>query len=443
MKFKATTWILLAALAAVAAYFFLIDERGQRAAEQARRESRKLFPYTSADVERFVLINPQGDRIEVERGDSGWKITAPVEAPGDQPAIGSFIDQVVPGRRGIELADAPNLADYGLQKPFATLIIYHRGAAAPDTLFVGDKTPTSSNSYVRLGSSTSIFISSELTHNVMNRNLFHLRDKNFLPPGGGSISALAIRSGRQTLRLKKEGAYWWLETPHVRADRVKIESYLSRLTDAVIHEFVGENTRELGRYGLKNPAEELTLNRGSETMTISFGKKEDNLVNVVRTGLDKVILIEGSFLEAFTWTRESLRAMNLAFFSQDSVKTISYETPDSSAVFKRTKTKWSTASGDTLSIKWFEVNALLRKLDSVKFERIITEPFPGDDPRLQPFLVRLTLENARGAVLDRITIAQGEKGIEIGASVSANALGALAPGTAGDLEAVFRRIVNR
>ncbi|HEY5132098.1 MAG TPA: DUF4340 domain-containing protein [Candidatus Krumholzibacteriaceae bacterium] len=443
MRIRATTWILLAALAAIVAYFFLVDQRAQQAKEREHRESMKLFPYARADVARFVLINPLGERVEVEHADSGWKVVSPVEAPGDRPAIESFLDQVVPGRTVIELPDVRNLADYGLDKPFATLIMFHKGAAAPDTLFVGDKTPTSSNTYVRVGSSKNVIISSMLTHNVMNRGLFHLRDKNFLPPGYESISAVAVRTGRETLRLKKEGAFWWFAERRVRADRAKIEAYLSRLTDAVVHTFVRENTKDLAPYGLKTPTQQIILTKDQETVAISFGKKEDDLVDVVRTGLDKVIQIEASFLDVFTWNAGNLRAMNLSFFTEDSVKTVRFETSDTSAVFKRTKTKWSTASGDTLAIKWFEVNGLLRKLDALKFDRILTEPLPPGEARLNPFLVRVTLEGAGGSVLDRITIAPAAAGAEIGSSTSANAVGSLPAGTDGELKTILKRIIAR
>jgi len=440
MRFKSATWIMLAALVAIAAYFFLVDEKDRKTREREYKSGRKLFSYTRAELERFVLINPKGERIEAARSGSDWKVVSPVEAPGDQPEIASFLDQVIPGRRGVELSGARNLADYGLEKPFATLILYRAGAAAPETLFVGDKTPTSSNSYVRLGSTGSVRISSELTHNVMNKGLFHLRDKNFLPPGSESIRAVAIRNGRKTLKLEKQGAYWWFTSRHVRADRARVESYLSRLTDAVIHRFVREDTEDLKPYGLKASAEEITLTNGPETVTILFGKKEDGLVNVVRTGLDKVIMLEASLLEPFEWNIDNLRAMNLAFFEEDSVKTVRYETPDTSVVFTKAGAAWNKAGAGAATMRSWEVSGLLHRLESATFTKTIGQPLPGEEKGPERYLVRVTLEDAGGAVLDRITIASPAKDTEIGASISAGGAGSLKQGTAEELEAIFKRI---
>ena len=297
MNFKATTWILIAALVAIVGYFFLVDEKNRAQSVTERKLSTKLFRYRPEDVERFILVNPKGERIEVARSGSGWKIASPVEAPGAGPEISSFIDQIVPGRKNSELENVQNFADYGLNKPFATLIIHRAGGAAPDTLLVGDETPAGSNCYLRLGSSRSVFLSSDVTRNVMNKGLFHLRDKNFLPEGYQSIDAMEISAGMKRIRLVKGKGYWWFTANHIRANQLAIESYLSRLTDAVIHEFVREDTKELAPYGLKSPAGELVLARGKETVTIAFGNKKDYLVNVVRTGLDKVVAIEAALLE--------------------------------------------------------------------------------------------------------------------------------------------------
>jgi hypothetical protein len=277
----------------------------------------------------------------------------------------------------------------------------------------------------------------------MNKSLFHLRDKNFMPPGSESISAVAIRNMRETLNLKKRGGYWWFASRNMRADRARVESYLSRLTDAVIHRFVREDTEDLAPYGLKTPAEQITLTKGSETLTVSFGKKEDYLVNVVRTGLDKVIMLEASLLEPFEWNTENLRAMNLAFFQEDSLRTIRYETPDTSVVFIRTGTAWSTTGAGAAAIRPWEVSGLMHRLESTTFTKIINESFSGEDTRLRRYLVRVTLEDGGGDVLDRITIASPAKDAEIGASISAGAVGSLKQGTAEELEAIFKRIGAR
>ncbi len=442
MRFKATTLLLLAALAAVAAYYFLIEERSRAGKERARLEGTKLFLYEKKDIERFALTNPQGERIEVERDGDLWRVVSPVEAPGDGPTIDAFIGQVVPGRRGRELAAAKDPAEYGLAEPFATLVIRRAGAERPDTLFVGDKTPTSHNSYVRIGAAGPVLVSSDITHNVMNKNLYHLRDKNFISIRSDSIEALAIESAGRTLRLRREGVHWWFDGRRVRADRTKVEPYTDAVAGAIIYGFVREDASELASYGLASPSKRLSLSTGGETIRVSFGETKDGKVHAVRDGLDKVILLDGKLLEAFDWTAENLRAKNLSFLPEDSVRVLRYETPDTSVVFRRAGTKWVTAEADSTALRSWEVNALLRKLGSTTFERIIAEPLPPGGARLASPRLTVTLENAAGAAVERVTIA-GSGGAERGASTTADCIGALPAGTAGALHEIFMRIGGR
>ncbi len=439
MNFKATTWILIAALAAIVGYFFLVDEKNRARSAVERTSGARLFSYRPEDVERFILVNPRGERIEVARAGAGWRIVFPVEAPGAGPEISSFVAQIVPGRRRSELQNVGNLGDFGLERPFATLIIRRAGNAAPDTLFVGDKTPAGSNCYIRLGSSSNVILSDELTRNIMNKGLFHLRDKNFLPEGHLSIDAMEIRAGLKRIRLIKERGFWWFSPEHLRANRLLIESYLPRLTDAVIYEFVREDTGELAPYGLETPAGELILAKGKETVTIAFGNRTGNLVNVVRSGLDKVVALEATLLEPFEWSRGNLRALNFAFIDEDSVQTIRYETPDTSLVIERAGSSWRAPDRDAASIRPFEVKALIRKINSATFARILKEPLPVD-AGFERFALRMTLRDARGDVIDRIAITAQPDGSELGSSTSANALGSLPQGTAAGIDAVFSRI---
>lgn len=440
MRFRGTTLILVGALAAIAAYFFLVEEPGRKGREEKSRLSTKLFPYPAADVDRFILANPRGERIEAERAPGGWKVVYPVEAPGDVPTIDAFIGQVVPGRRGEEIPNPGSLSDYGLSTPFATLMVRRAGSQTYDTLFVGDKTPTSSNSYVRLGSAGPVLISSEITHNVMNKNLFHLRDKNFISLVTDSVTAISVRGGARPLRLVREGRGWWFADRRVRADRARVESYLTELSQAVIYEFTRERLDSLAAVGLAPIRREITLESGSAKTRIAFGAAKGDKVYATRDGLDKVLLLAGTLATPFDWTAASLRAMNLAFFDADSVRGVTWETPDTSVTFLRIGSKWSTANGDTLSLKSWEVTALVRKLQTTVFDRIVSEPLAAGDRRLASPRLRVTLRDARSDVLDEVVVAVGAGGVLLGASTSANCVGALPAGGLEAITGIFGRI---
>lgn len=439
MKFK-TTWILFIILVVVAGYFYLVDERSKKAKEKEKKESRKIFRYSSSDVEKMIFTNPDGLRITMEKVGDKWKITSPVVTKGDDSMINTVIRQVVPGHKLEEMKNVPNLADYGLEKPFASIVLYSKTKTKPDTVFVGDKTPTSSSCYVRVGSTKDVLICREMTHNVMNKNLYHLRDKNFLDfksINSSSIDKFTIKNGRRKIELVKKGNFWWLADRGVRADKTKIAPYLNKLTRAIIKKFVREDTKVLKPYGLEHPLQTITLQRGSEVTEISFGKTEDDEIYVVRTGLDKVIRLDKNLLKAFDWTEKDLRAMNIAFYDTDVIKSVMYEGPDTTCTFiKGQDKKWKVANNDSLIIKSYLVNSLLRKISSIEFERITREPLPEFDERLEHFAERIILSDADGKIVDKITIVKGNRN-DIAASISANAIGEVKNTTHLEIEKAF------
>jgi hypothetical protein len=273
----------------------------------------------------------------------------------------------------------------------------------------------------------------------MNKGLFHLRDKNFFPERRASVDRIEIRSGPERIGLVKDAAHWRIGPRRARANGPLIESYLTRLGDAVVHEFVREDTADLASFGLLPPAGEIVLTEGGETMTVAFGSRKDHLVHAVRTGLDKIVAVEAELLEPFAWSAADLRAMNLAFIDEDSVRTLRYETPDTSIAFERADRAWRVAGRATPAVRTAEVNALIRMLRDAAFERILKEPLPVDGV-FERYSIRVVLADARGTVIDRIAITVRGDGSEIGASVSSNALGALARGTAAGIGAMFERI---
>lgn len=434
-----TMWILFAILVVVAAYFFLFEERERVKKEAESKVSRRLLAYTREEVRRIVFVNPEGDRIEMLKEGEDWRIVSPVQTKGSKPTIDALLQQLVPGSKQEVIENAENFGDFGLDEPFAVLILSLEDGSKPDTILVGDKTPAGPSCYVRLGSSKSVIVSREMTHNIMNKNLYHLRDKNFLAFEGITVDSMIVHRGGESIRLRREKEAWFVTEPHVRASRPEIEPWLNEFSRAIIREFAREDTEELSEYGLETADREITLYRSVDTVRATFGDGKDDLVYVARSGLDKVILLKAEFLDVFDWTVEKLRMMNVTFVPTGDIKTIGYETPDTSLSLRAWKGSWITTDVDSAEIRFMEVSEFLRKLSNAKYESILAEPLTESDPRLEPFLVKIELKDFAGILLDRITIAAPYDEYEVGASLTTNALGRLEKGTFKELEHIFNR----
>ena len=83
---------------------------------------------------------------------------------------------------------------------------------------------------------------------------------------------------------------------------------------------------------------------------------------------------------------------------------------------------------------------MLRKLTSLKFEKIVTEPLPEFDKRLEDIYFSITLTDENNNILDKITIAKAKGDFQYGASLSANVIGNLKKDTDLQVTMIFKRI---
>lgn len=428
MKFR-STWILVAVLAIVASYFFLVEERNKKKEARRKTETRNVLPYGRDEVEKIVLINPQKDRIVMERDGEGWTITHPTRTKGSTPTIDAFLMQIVPGLKLEEFFDIEDLGAFGFDDPFATVILTAGGSEHPDTMYIGDKTPTSAKCYIRIGSSRDVVITRELTHNAMNKTLYHLRDKNLLDVGIGAIDRLTIRNGGSRITLIKRESEWRIDDSPYRADRLTIEQYLNSLTSAIIREFTREDLGERGSFGLASPIRELVLGVDGDEITISFGTIEDNMVYVIRGGIEKVLRVEANLLSIFYVDEGMLRSRDLTSFDINDVKTIRAETGDTLIVMVREGHIWRAPGSEHVTIAQHVVKRLLNELRFIRYEELFDAASAPPEIQDDATAITITLEDESGGEIDLIMIGRAVAGYEIGSSASAKAIGRLPEGT--------------
>jgi hypothetical protein len=429
MRFK-TTWIFLVLLVAIASYYFLIEEKRRGAEERERKAWKKILTYGRDDVYRIILVNPRGDRIELEKAESGWMIVSPVIAEAAQSTIDVFLMQLVPGHKTDYFPGVTDLEIYGLEEPFATVIFFAQNREHPDTIYVGDKTPTSTSCYIRLGTNDTVIVSQEMTHNVMNKSLYHLREKNFVNFSSSAIDSFHITGEEYAIKLIRRGGLWWLDKPPGRADNQMVEGYLNNLTSALIRGFPSEDKSELGRFGLEKPSRRIALRYGGREMEIGFGDLDEDLVYVVRTDLAHVIQLEQKLLEVFRWKRNDLRARNLSFFEIGDIGEIRYETPDTTIVLEKHPDGWR--AGDR-PVRQGKVETFLGRLKRIQFDAFLDEGISDVPTPPEQFSIRVTLLDSMGTLVDRIVFRDSKGPREEGASLSANARGRIEPGRTADL----------
>ncbi len=429
---KARSLIILAViLVVVAGYFFLIDEKRRSDSAEAERSSRKLVPYGPLDIDAVSFINPYGETIMWERDGDGWLITFPITDIGDKSTIDMFLCQIAPGQKLEEFTDVADLSQYGLAPPYAIVILESERYGRIDTLYIGDKTATSFRSYVSLGSSGDVVVTRELAHNVMQKRLFHLREKNFISPADRDIIEFAIISGNDTLPFQRWGDSWKVSGSTLTVDRNVIEPWLTGLTSALIYEFAAENLENTLSFGIGDPPRSAILKTAQgDSIMISFGRRTESVVPVVKSGREKVMMIESGFLSAFHWTDDRLIVMSLSLVRPGTVAALQWETPDSVTSWRKENGIWMTTGDDPSPVDQEALKYLLMYLRSVGYENIVREREVVSGVRPD---VMITLGSASGEVLDIISLYRFEDGTAGGISVSGGNAGRINEGTLAEI----------
>ena len=438
---KARGLIFLAViLVLVAGYFFIIDEKRRADSDSAKIASRKLLPYGPLDIDVVSFINPYGETLIWERDGEGWLITWPVTDIGEKSTIDMFLGQIAPGQK-LEEFDAEDLSQFGLAPPYAIIILESRRYGRTDTLYIGDKTPTSTRAYVSLGSTGKVAVTRELAHNVMQKKLYHLRDKNFIDSADRNIIAFSIIIGEDHISFQRSGISWKVSGSTMTVDRKVIEPWVTGLGKALVYAFAAESLVDTLSFGIGAPHRAAILRTADgDSIRISFGEREESLVPVARSGRDKVMMIESGFLDAFHWTDDRLIVMSLSLVRPGAVTALQWETPDTVASWKMEDGIWMTGGDDPSPADQETIKYLLMYLRSATFENIVTDRQLVSAARPD---VMITLGDTSGEVLDIISLYRFEDGTTGGISISGGNAGRLSEETLAGIQSAYSAIISR
>jgi hypothetical protein len=90
---------------------------------QAEREATKdkLLTIDKGAITGVTLVYPDRE-IELAKGDKGWRLVRPVEAPADDAVVAGMLGAVVDAEVQKTLDEAPqDLSGFGLDKPNAVI----------------------------------------------------------------------------------------------------------------------------------------------------------------------------------------------------------------------------------------------------------------------------------------------------------------------------------
>jgi hypothetical protein len=202
-----TTGILFLIAAALGAFVWLYEIRGEAGRKDAEAAAKRLFPnLESSAVDSIELVTNDGQRARLEQRDGEWRLALPLDAQADAfvaDAMASALTQL--GSEAVYATPQP-LEVYGLADGSRDLRF--RAGGADHGLRVGRKAPVGGNYYALVEGQPSVYVVSSIAVNALSKSLDELREKRVLRFDAGSVERVELRWPDGYVRLARGDAGW-------------------------------------------------------------------------------------------------------------------------------------------------------------------------------------------------------------------------------------------
>jgi hypothetical protein len=267
--------VLLGAMAAASAGMGLYAWYGVRQPEVKEAERKaadeRLVPGiqgTGADAKLArITVEAKGARTTLERGEAGWRVTAPVQAPADASVVESVAGRLATGKFDEVVEEAPQEADlerYGLKTPRFT-VRARMESGREVVLYGGLENPFNGAVYMRREGDGRVFLAEGSVRWALERDTLELRDKELL---GGleepKLKALEVKGKAHRYRVERaegEEKGWQVVQPKAfPAKASAVAGLLSSLKSSARAQAFPEDSAEARKaLGLAAPLLEATL----------------------------------------------------------------------------------------------------------------------------------------------------------------------------------------
>jgi len=254
--------VLLVLVAALGTYVYVYE------VPKAQREGKKekLLDVDKDSITAIALIYPDRE-IELRKGDKGWRLAKPLDAPADETVVKSVLVTLADAEVQKTLDELPkDLTPFGLDKPAVTARFTLKDGSSPPPIAVGKNTAIGGRTYVRKGEEPKLYLTSSSIGFGLKKEPKDLRDKQLIAFQDDDVTRVDIRSqGADPVTLvRKDKDAWTIDPGDHPADSTEVRSYLSSLRATRAIDFPDDAPAELVKYGLGDPRLVVTVATGKD-----------------------------------------------------------------------------------------------------------------------------------------------------------------------------------
>ena len=377
MRFR-TTLVLFGVLALLSlAYYFLEVRKAGKEAET------KLISFQEEDVSAFSIRRGESF-MTLQRGESGWRMSEPVEDKADEKEVIALLGNVIRATVERTLDHGGDLADFGLEDPPIVLTVHLKEQETPLILEMGITTPAGSSVYTRRQGEEKILLAPDTVKASLDKDAYAFRSKVPLSFAQEAVKTMDLRTDSLRARLERqENGQWQITEPiQVAADSGKVSNLLRSLAQDQIAAFPEKPPASLKTLGLDPPRGEirLSLDGGAEA-TLFLGtqekaagkKKKEGGIYARRSGEEHVLVFKETFVNEMPKQVADLRDRSLLALDREHVHGIELHTPRGRTLLSRAEDDWRIEEPEEASADQRMVHDLLWELTSTRVKEFVDD----------------------------------------------------------------------
>ncbi len=212
---------------------------------------KKAIHFKKDQIKEFTLKNPHG-KFHFVKENGKWKITEPVETPGDNGSINGILNKLEYGRINAVAAETPkNLAHYGLKVPAFRIELFSGMEKA--RLGVSFSRVKNNKAYGKDDARPHIFEVDSFFVKPFNKKLYDLRDKYIAKFNRNKAQRIKLLFNSELMIFEKDSSNNWVLSTGEKAKNYKISNLISNLNNLKVKKFVDDHPKNLKKYGLTHP----------------------------------------------------------------------------------------------------------------------------------------------------------------------------------------------
>lgn len=311
MKLYRNAIILIVIVALLVGVYFAVDRLKPKDSltDYNSDDVIRLTDYTTDDIESVKLDNPDGTFVIVKE-ETSWVLSTPKDLKYDSSILSSIVinSSSIIADKLIE-ENAQDLAKYGLDNVITVTI---KDKDNKETVLeVGDKTPTGSGYYVKLGGKNDVYTISSYTGDRLVTSRNGMRSKEMFDFAYEDITSLAMdRKGENVFasEMNSETKTWSMVKPIKGSmNSSALIPMLDALAKSTFISFVEDKPTDLAQYGLVNPSyvfEFETSSHGSFKLSMGAEKVKGSEIYAQLNGNDEVFTMN---ISDFTFLDKPLK----------------------------------------------------------------------------------------------------------------------------------------